>query len=118
MEALAFDEKTKVHVDSTLPEVEMQEEKINKIVDGIKDAFGDDQVTAVKRSNASGSNGNQCKSAKTELSISDIEQAVKDGRGNNCTVQNLKDFIKSKGKSYAASIVKKQLVELAETIIN
>lgn len=118
MEALVFDDNVDPFVDETMPEVETQEEKIKDYVAEIKEIFGSDQAGASKRSNTSAANGNQSKSAKTELSMSDIEQAVIGGRAANCTVQNLKDFIKSKGKTFPASSVKKNLVTLAENIVN
>lgn len=118
MEALVFDENVPEFVDETLPDVDMQEEKIKDYVIVIKEEFGSDQSVAAKRSNTSTTSGNQSKSAKTELSMGDIEQAVIDGRANNCTVQNLKDFIKSKGKTYSSNCVKKSLVALAESIVH
>lgn len=117
MEALVFDENVPEFVDETLPNVVTQEEKIKDYVAVIREEFGSDQSVAAKRSNTSAASGNQSKSAKTELSMGDVEQAVIDGRANNCTVQNLKDFIKSKRKTFPSNCVKKTLVALAENIV-
>lgn len=118
MEALVFDENAPEFVDETLPVVEEQEKKIKDYVAVIKEEFGNDQAGTAKRSNASTASGNQSKSAKIQLSISDIEQAVKAGHASTCTVQNLKDFIKSKGQTFPATSVKNNLITLAESIVN
>lgn len=118
MEALVFDDEAPEFIDETVPDVETQDEKIANYVTAIKEEFGSDQAGATKRSNASAANGNASKAAKTDLSMSDIEQAVRDGRANNCTVQNLKDFIKSKGRAFSSKATKPALVTLAEEIVN
>lgn len=119
MEALVFDENVETFVDETLPDVEMQEEKIKAYVDVIKEEFGSDPAGTAKRSNTSAAgDNNPSKSAKMELSMGAIERAVIDGRANSCTVRNLKDFLQVKGKFYPSGAVKKNLVELAESIVN
>lgn len=118
LEALVFDDEAQEFMDETVPDVEMQDEKIGNYLVAIREEFGSDQAGAAKRSNASATNGNASKAAKTDLSMNDIEQAVRDGRANSCTVQNLKDFIKSKGRTFPSKCTKPVLVTLAEEVVN
>lgn len=118
MEALAFDENAPEFVDETVPDAERQEEKIKKYVDDIKEEFGSDTSAAQKRSTNASSEGRASKMPKAEPSLSDIESAVIGGRANSCTVRNLKDFIKSKGRSPSDGALKKDLVAMAESLVN
>lgn len=114
-----FDETPEEFTDETLPEAEMQDEKIKDYVAAIHEEFGNDPTaTASKRSNSSATNGNQSKTAKTDLSMSDIEQAIMGGRASKCNIQQLKDFLRSKNVSFSSNAKKADLMTLAEDTVN
>lgn len=75
------------------------------------------QSNAGKRSNEYGTEDGRAKSAKTELSMSDIENALRTNQEKLVTVQNLKDFIASKKAHAPSKAVKKNLFEYAKQLI-
>lgn len=75
------------------------------------------EVDRAKRPATASGERNAPKMPKTELSLNEIESMVASGRANNCTVQNLKDFITSKGVSFPQKTIKKDLCRIAEESI-
>ncbi|XP_055309296.1 ATP-dependent DNA helicase 2 subunit 1 [Sitodiplosis mosellana] len=106
LESTVYDEEAKYVEDLTLPKLQHQDDKVAPFLDQIELEFGSEDV------------GPRPKAAKKDISSNDFEAAIRNGQMNAVTVDQLKDFIRSRKGNLPPRAVKKDLFEQATKLIN
>ncbi|XP_031625667.1 X-ray repair cross-complementing protein 6 [Contarinia nasturtii] len=119
-ETVYDDEEMEDVIDATLPDLGRQDEQLVKynILERFFMEFGtEDVVTSGKRGAGGQGDGTRAKTSKKDLSESQIEEAIRNGRIEAVTVPQIKDFIRSRN-AHAPNGAKQALFEFSQRLID
>lgn len=115
-----LDEEEKVNIieDSTLPNIERQDDKIDPLLEQITQIFGEDFKIVEKRSAPAGGAQSRAKIPRTDngggggVDEATILNAIKNKTENKLLVSDYKNYLTQKGVPGIAKLTKAKLIEL------
>lgn len=114
-----LDEEEKVNIieDSTLPNIERQDDKIYPLLEQITQIFGEDLKIVEKRSAPAGGAQSRAKIPRTDNGGGGVDEAtilnaIKNKTENKLLVSDYKNYLAQKGVPGIAKLTKAKLIEL------
>uniref|UniRef100_A0A336M5J1 CSON012453 protein n=1 Tax=Culicoides sonorensis TaxID=179676 RepID=A0A336M5J1_CULSO len=117
IEATVLEEEHPPFVDCTLPDTDLQDERLGELIGKFNELFEPDEETKVQKRKGSDTSGAPAPKVQKTVNFSQIQNAYNNGSLESFTVDNLKSFLVEKGKTGLSKLKKADLIKMVEEIM-